>query len=124
LGVPNALVLALIAGVFELIPVFGPILAAVPAVGFGLLQGGVSQALFITGLYVIIQQFESQLIHPLVVKKIVGIPALVAILALIVGAQVAGFLGVLISVPVTAAIMEYINDVEKRKLKEMKELEA
>jgi predicted PurR-regulated permease PerM len=122
LGVGNALVLALVAGVFELIPVFGPILAAIPAIGFGLLQGGLSLALMITGLYVIIQQFESQLIHPLVVKKIVGIPALIAILALIVGAQIAGFLGVLISVPVTAAIMEYITDVEKRKAKELKEL--
>jgi predicted PurR-regulated permease PerM len=123
LGVENALVLALIAGVFELIPVFGPILAAIPAVGFALLQGGLSLGLIVAGLYIIIQQFESQLIHPLVVKKIVGIPALIAILALLVGAQIAGFLGVLISVPVTAAIMEYINDVEKRKAKELKDLE-
>lgn len=124
LGVPNALFLALIAGIFELIPVFGAILAAIPAVIFGLLEGGVSMALIVTGMYVIIQQFESQLIHPLVVKKIVGIPALVAILSLIIGAQIAGFLGVLISVPVTAAIMEYINDIEKKKIKEMKALEA
>jgi predicted PurR-regulated permease PerM len=122
LGVGNALVLALVAGVFELIPVFGPILAAIPAIGFSLVQGGVTLALVVAGLYVIIQQFESQLIHPLVVKKIVGIPALIAILALIVGAQIAGFLGVLISVPVTAAIMEYITDVEKKKAKELKAL--
>ena len=124
LGVENALVLALVAGVFELIPVFGPILAAVPAVAFALLQDGVSFALIVIGLYAIIQQFESQLIHPLVVKKIVGIPALVAILALIVGAQIAGFLGILIAVPVTAAIMEYVNDIEKRKAKEIKNLQV
>ena len=124
LGVENALVLALVAGMFELIPVFGPILAAIPAVAFGLLQGGLSLALMVVGLYVIIQQFESQLIHPLVVKKIVGIPALIAILSLIIGAQIAGFIGVLISVPVTAAIMEYISDIEKRKSQELKDLEA
>jgi predicted PurR-regulated permease PerM len=122
LGIENALFLAFVAGLFELIPVFGPILAAIPAVTFALLQDGVSLALIVTGMYIIIQQFESQLIHPLVVKKIVGIPALIAILALIVGGQIAGFLGVVISVPVTAAIMEYITDVEKKKAKQLKEL--
>ncbi len=120
-GIQNALFLALIAGIFELIPIFGPILASIPAIIFALLQGGIPLALIIIFVYIIIQQFESQLIHPLVVKKIVGIPALIAILALIIGSQLAGFLGILISVPVTAAIMEYINDVEKNKLKQMKE---
>jgi len=124
LGVENALFLALIAALFELIPLFGPILAAVPAIAFALVQGGPTLGLFVLGLYVIIQQFESQLIHPLVVTKIVGIPALIAILALIIGAQLAGFLGILISVPVAAAIMEYITDVEKRKVAELKEMEA
>ncbi len=122
LGIQNALFLAFLAGIFELIPVFGPILASIPAIGFGLAQGGLPLALMVTGMYLIIQQFESQLIHPLVVKKIVGIPALLAILALLVGAQVAGFLGMIISVPVTAAIMEYISDVEKRKEKQLKEM--
>lgn len=115
LGVPNALLLAVLAALFELIPIFGPILAAIPAVAFALLGGGVTLGLLTAGLYVIIQQFESQLIHPLVVKKIVGIPALVAIIALIIGAQIAGFLGIIISVPVAAAVMEFLNDVEKKK---------
>jgi predicted PurR-regulated permease PerM len=122
IGVENALLLAIIAALFELIPVFGPILAAVPAVAFGLSQGGLTLALIVTGLYVVIQQFESQLIHPLVVKKIVGIPALIAILALIAGAQLAGFLGIILSVPIAAAIMEYVSDLEKKKIREMKEL--
>jgi predicted PurR-regulated permease PerM len=116
LGIENALFLALVAAVFELIPLFGPILASVPAVAFALLQGGLPLGLLIIGLYVIIQQFESQLIHPLVVTKIVGIPALVAIISIIIGGQLAGFLGILISVPIAAAIMEYLGDVEKRKI--------
>lgn len=115
LGVPNPMFLALIAAVFELIPVFGPILAAIPAVSFALIDGGLTLALITAGFYVIIQQFESQLFHPLVVKKIVGIPALVAIISLIIGAQIAGFLGILIAVPVAAAVMEYLHDVGKRK---------
>lgn len=124
LGVPNALFLALLAAIFELIPLFGPILAAIPAVGIGLLDGGITKGLLVTGLYVIIQQFESQLIHPLVVKKIVGIPAIIAILSLIIGGQIAGFLGIILSVPVAAAIMEYFNDLEKRKAVELKETEG
>jgi predicted PurR-regulated permease PerM len=120
LGIENALLLAVVAAVFELIPIFGPILASVPALAFGFAQGGPTLGLLVIGLYVIIQQFESQLIHPLVVKKIVGIPALIAILALMVGAQIAGFLGIILSVPVTAALMEYFSDLEKKKVRELK----
>lgn len=122
LGVKNAFLLAILAGIFELIPVFGPILSAIPAIGVALIQDGFTLALLVAGLFLIIQQFENQLIHPLVVKKIVGIPALVAIISLIVGAQIAGFLGMIIAVPITAALMEYLSDIEKAKLEEMRKL--
>jgi predicted PurR-regulated permease PerM len=122
LGVKNAFFLAVLAGVFELIPIFGPIISAIPAVGMALIQDGVVFSLLVLGLFLIIQQFENHLIHPLVVKKIIGIPALVAILALIIGAQIAGFLGMIIAVPITAALMEYLSDVEKAKLEEMRKL--
>ena len=123
LGVENALLLALIAAVFELIPIFGPILSAIPAVGVALIQDGFSLGLVTLGLYLIIQQFENHLIHPLVVKKIVGIPSLLAILALIVGAQLAGFLGMIIAVPIAAALMEFLSDIEKQKVKELEGLQ-
>jgi len=123
LGVPNALFLAVIAAVFELIPIFGPLLSAVPATAFAVIEGGPALGLLTIGLYLIIQQFESQLIHPLVVRKIVGIPALIAILSLIIGAKIAGFLGILIGVPVAAAFMEFIGDIERSKLEESKKAE-
>lgn len=122
LGVQNALLLSLIIALFELIPIFGPILAAIPAVGMALIQDGFILALLVVGLYLIIQQFENHLIYPLVVKKIVGIPSLLAIIALIVGAQLAGFLGMIIAVPVAAALMEYLTDLEKRKAEELKRM--
>ncbi len=124
IGVNNALMLAVIAAVFELIPVFGPILSAIPAVLFGLGQGGITMSVIVLAIYLIVQQFESQLIHPLVVKKIVGIPALIAILALIIGGQVAGFLGILIAVPVAAAVMEYVNDLEILRKQQSRELQS
>lgn len=119
LGVPNALLLAVLAAVFELIPVFGQILAAVPAVAIGFVDGGVTGALLVAGLYIVVQQFEAHLIYPVVVKKVVGVPPLMVILSLIVGAKLAGFLGILLSVPIAGAIQEFVADVDRRKTREL-----
>lgn len=114
-AVPYALTLALIAGLLEIIPVFGPIIAAIPAVALAFSTGGTTLALIITIFYVLVQQFESHLIYPLVVRKIVGLPPIMVILALIIGFDLAGILGVLIAVPVAAALMELVEDIEKKK---------
>lgn len=115
LGVPYALLLALLAGLFELIPVFGSILAAIPAIAMAMVSGGTTLTFLVVGLYVIINQFQANLIYPLVVKKIVGVPPLLVILALIIGAKLAGFLGIILSVPIAAAIQEYVADYERGK---------
>lgn len=115
LGIPNALLLAVLAGMFELIPVFGQILAAIPALGIAFTDGGFTALLLVAGLYLVVQQFEAHLIYPVVVKKVVGVPPLLVILALIVGAKLAGFLGILLSVPIAAAIQEYVSDVDRQK---------
>ena len=114
LRIDYAMTLALMAAIFELIPVFGPILAAVPAVLIGF-AGGPALGLTVAGFYIIMQQFENHLLYPLVVKKIVGVPSLVAILSLIIGAQLAGFLGIILAVPVATILMELLNDFEQRK---------
>ncbi|MFH1402451.1 MAG: AI-2E family transporter [Patescibacteria group bacterium] len=120
LGIKYAFLLALFAIAAELIPLFGPILASIPAILIGFASGGASLGLLVIGLYVIIQQFENHLIYPLVVKKVVGVPPLMVILALLVGGQLAGFLGIIIAVPVAATIMEFLNDLEEDKKKLMK----
>jgi predicted PurR-regulated permease PerM len=122
LGIENALLLAVLAGMFEIIPIFGPILAAIPAVTLALVTNGMTSALIVVGLYIIIQQFENQLIYPLVVRKIVGVPPLISILALIIGGKLAGFVGLLISVPVATMLMEFLSDVEKNKVAEVERL--
>jgi len=114
-GIPHALILALLAAVFEIIPVFGPIISSVPALIVAFTSSGLGTGLLLLGLYLIIYQFESQIFYPLVVKKIVGISPIVVILALVIGAKLAGVLGALIAVPLSAAFMEYIHDVQKRK---------
>lgn len=115
LDVPNPLLLAVLAGFFELIPVFGQILAAVPALALAFVDGGLTAALLVAGLYIIVQQFEAHLIYPVVVKKVVGVPPLMVILALLIGAKLAGFLGILLSVPIAAAIQEFLSDVDREK---------
>ena len=115
IGIPYALPLALLAALFEIIPVFGPIISSVPAILVAFSTVGVGTALLLVGLYIIIYQFESQLFYPLVVKKIVGVSPIVVILALVIGAKLAGVLGAIIAVPLSAALMEYLHDVEKSK---------
>ncbi len=111
LGVKHAFLFALLAGLLELIPLFGPVISSLPAILVAFTDGGTSLALMVTGLFVIIQQFENHLIYPLVVNKVVGVPAMVVILALLVGAQLAGFLGAMLAVPIAAVLMELIHDV-------------
>jgi predicted PurR-regulated permease PerM len=122
LRVENALLLAVLAGMFEIIPLFGPILAAIPAVTLALVTDGLTSSLMVVGLYIIIHQFENQLIYPLVVRKIVGVPPIVSILALIIGYKLAGFVGLLISVPIATMFLEFLNDVEKNKIAEVERL--
>jgi len=114
-GIPHALLLAILAAALEIIPVFGPILAAVPAVLIGYESGGAGTAALLVGLYLIIHQLENHLFYPLVVKKIVGISPIVVIISLIIGGKLAGVMGAVLAVPMAAALMEYIHDIEKNK---------
>ena len=116
LGVPHALVLAVIAACFEIIPVFGPVLSSIPAIMIAFVSGGVTLGLLTIALYVIAQQFENHLIYPLVVTRVVGVPPLLVILALIVGAELAGFLGIILSVPAAATLQEFVKDLQGGKL--------
>lgn len=90
--------------------------AAAAAVGFS--EGGIALAVVIIGLYVVVNQFETNLIYPLIVKKVVGVPPLLVIVALIAGGVIAGFLGVLLSVPLAAVALEFLSDFDKRKRRE------
>jgi predicted PurR-regulated permease PerM len=103
LGVPYALVLGVLAGLFELVPMFGPILSAVPAVLVALF------APFPTVLWVIlfffaIQQIESNILGPRITGHAVGLHPLAAMFALLAGLQLAGLLGALFAVPVAGIL--------------------
>lgn len=120
IGIPYALLLSVFTAIAEIIPVFGSLIAGTAAAVVGYSNGGVPLGLIVAGLFIVVNQFESNLIYPLIVKKIVGLPPLLVIVALIAGYTLAGFLGVLLSVPVAAVVLELITDFDKRKRREHK----
>lgn len=109
LGVKYALILALVAGLFEIIPYIGPIMAAIPAVALAFFQSPLL-ALLVLALYIIVQQLENYLITPQVMKRVTGLNSLVIVLALIIGGKIAGVLGVVVAVPIAAAISVFLSD--------------
>lgn len=114
LGIQYALLLALIAGVMEMVP-YGTLIALMPAIAFSYFSGGVSSAFMVTIAYLIVHQFEVFLFAPLIIKKIVGLSPIVIILAALVGFELASFWGVVLAIPVAVILMEFFSDIEKNK---------
>jgi len=115
MGIQYALLLALIAGIMELVP-YGILVALIPAFSFSYLSGGLSSALMVTGAYIILHQFEVFLFSPLVIKSVVGLSPLVVIIAAVVGFELGGFWGLVLAIPVAVFIMELMSDLEKKKI--------
>ncbi len=115
LGVKYSLVLAIMTAVFELIP-FGIYLAIIPAMMFSYLDGGATLSLLTLALYLILHQFETYLIYPLVIKKVIGISPLVVILSILIGWELASFWGVILAIPFAVCLFEFIDDIEKKKI--------
>lgn len=113
-GIRYALILAILAAILELIPIIGPILAAAPAVFFGFLESP-GTALLVALFYTIIQQAESHLLVPLVMRRTVGLNPLVVVIALLVGARLGGILGLFLAVPTASVLIEFLTDMEERK---------
>ncbi len=122
INVPNALLLAVLAAAFEIIPLFGPILASIPAIAIAFVSGGLPLALMVIGLYLIVHQFENQLIYPLVVKKVVGVSPVVSIVALAAGWQLAGVVGLILAVPLASIVIEFVSDLEKDKIEKIERM--
>lgn len=100
LGVPSALALALIAFALEFIPFAGPVMAAIPAVLLALLQSP-ELALWVLGLYIIVQQLEGNVVYPLVQQWAVHVPAVVLLFSLIGFGILFGIIGVIFAAPLT-----------------------
>ena len=113
-GVKYALLLAFLMGVFEIIPLMGPIIGAIPGVFFALTQSP-GKALLAVLVYIIVQQGESNLIVPRVMSKSVDLNPVVVFIAVLIGAKLGGIMGALLAVPVAAAGSIIVNDLLTHK---------
>jgi predicted PurR-regulated permease PerM len=93
--------LAIFAGLLEIIPVVGPIVSAIPAIIIAFtMTSSPWLALAVAALYFLIQQLENHIIVPLIMKQAVGIPPVITIIAILVGGQLYGVIGALLSIPI------------------------
>ncbi|RXZ64657.1 AI-2E family transporter [Pelagerythrobacter rhizovicinus] len=115
LGVPAAGGLGLIAGLLDVIPMIGPIIAAVPAV---LLAFTVSPmtALWTIGLFLLVQQLQGNFLQPMIQKQAVNVPPAVLLFAVVAAGLLFGFLGVLLAAPLTVVAYVVIQRVYVRAL--------
>ncbi len=109
LGIPYALPLALLAGIFEIVPYLGPVVASIPAIilGFSIspFVGGAT-----IGLAVLIQQLENYLFVPKIMEKSTGVSPIITLLSLAVGAKLAGITGMVISIPIVIIIQTLLQN--------------
>ncbi len=117
LGVKYAAVLAIIAGLLELIPVVGPVVAWALAIPIVLNQSAWS-IVPVTILYTVVQQFESHVLVPVVMKRVVGLNPIIILFALLVGYRFLGVLGAILSVPVATMVSIFSDDFFVRSKEE------
>ena len=103
IGVPSALTLGLLAALLEFIPFIGPIVAAVPAILLGF-AAGPDKALWVALLFLAIQQFEGNVLEPLVQQRAVDLPPALLLFALVAGGLVFGIAGILLAAPLTVVL--------------------
>lgn len=114
LGLPNATILAIVAGTMELVPTFGPIIAAIPAVLVAFVQTDASWlgslmtpfwfAVLVAVLYLVIYQFENYYLVPRIIGHHLHLHPLIILVGVVAGASFAGILGVLLAAPVMASL--------------------
>jgi predicted PurR-regulated permease PerM len=113
LGVPSALALGFIAGILDFVPIVGPIVAAVPAVllGFSVTP---ATALWVIGLYVVIQQVEGNLVQPMVQRRAVDLPPALTLFALVAFGVLFGPLGVIFATPLAVTALVAVKQLYVR----------
>jgi len=113
LGIKYALILALLAGIFEIVPFLGPLIAAITGIFFAFAQSP-AKAIAVIVLYIVVQQIENNIIVPKVMGKSTGLNPLVVILSILIGMRIAGVVGALVAVPIAAAAAVYVETLHNK----------
>jgi predicted PurR-regulated permease PerM len=115
IGLEGALLLALIAALAEAIPLVGPALGAVPALVVAALTGQLEIVLLVAVVYIAIQTLESNVLVPIVMRNTVGVPPFLVVAGVLAGAAIAGIVGALVAVPLTAALIVILERIQARR---------
>lgn len=114
LGVKHPFLIAVLTSIFELVPFVGPILSGSVAI-LAALSTSSALALSTLIVFLLIHQFEAHFLVPILLGRNVGLHPVVVIIALLIGAQVQGILGILIAVPAAVVLQEIVDDRSGRK---------
>ena len=110
IGVDYAIVLGIICGIFNLIPYIGPFIGIAIAAVFALLSGGLWMAVAVIICLVIVQQIDCNILCPKIVGDIVGLHPALVLIAVTIGGNINGLLGMIIAVPIAASLKTLIAD--------------
>lgn len=114
LGIDNALTLAMMTGIAELIPVVGPVGAGIPAILIGFNESP-WLAVWVLGLIILLQQIEGHILVPLVMRRAVGLNPIIIILAMLIGLETLGIVGMIMAVPVATTLSIFVNEYANKK---------
>lgn len=112
IGLPYAVPLAILAGIFEIVPTIGPIISAIPAIIVALTVSP-PLAVIVTVIYIGIQMAENNFLVPKIMQRAVGLNPVVVILAVMIGANLMGVIGALLSVPFVSFLIVLFNSLNE-----------
>lgn len=112
MGVKYALTIAFIAGIFEIIPVIGPLIAGLIAFVLISFQSPML-ALSAVVVYFLVEQLQNNLVLPSVMSKTTGLNPVIIIVALLVGVKLAGSWGIILAIPASVTLIEFARDLKK-----------
>lgn len=115
LGIPSPLVLGLIAGICEFVPLVGPVLVLVMAAVAALLHGGMFSAFLVVGFLIVLRIVQDYIVYPRLIGQGIHLHPLAVILAILCGAELAGVAGIFLAIPVVAILtVSYRHWLEHR----------
>jgi len=114
LGIKYAISFGLLAGILDIIPIIGPIVAGMMIFIFTALDSW-WKAILILIVFILIQQIEGNILTPIVTRKFVGIPAVLVLISLMVGGKLWGILGAILVIPLVGGIYEFFRDFLKKR---------
>jgi predicted PurR-regulated permease PerM len=111
LGVPYPLTLGVVVAIGDLIPLFGATLASILVVAVTYFTKGTTDAAIVFAVIMIYQQIENHMIQPVIYRRMVQIPSLVVLIAVLAGASVLGIIGALVAIPIAGTLQVVIMDM-------------